>query len=385
MKKTTPIKIFLFFLIISIILTAFYHINNKNYQKIKLIQFTYIKHPESLPTKEVAKYTSFWFQNLRADLYWLQAIQYIWSNAIAAEYKKYLFVMLDLITELNPYFEKPYIIWQLLLPSDNDRYENFSPEERQANTQEAEKIWLKWIKNFCDPAKIELIKQEDNLQKIWSEEKYKNPCVSANIPYSLAFVYYFYLKQPTIAAQYYKIASANEDSLEWAKMMAAIMKWKWWEREKSFFMFLNIWKFIDASDEQCISIASQMEEIWVQLFLTRQLALSGELLEKFEQVRSELVWKWNEDEESEALSDTQCGNYINKAVRELNLAYIESANEKYKEKFNGKNAENAKVLFDEKFINYLPIDYQQYETYWIIYQYNKDTGYFDYEMGSYAQ
>jgi hypothetical protein len=36
-----------------------------------------VNHPEFLPKKEIAKYTSFGFNNARADYYWLQAIQYI--------------------------------------------------------------------------------------------------------------------------------------------------------------------------------------------------------------------------------------------------------------------------------------------------------------------
>jgi hypothetical protein len=34
------------------------------------------------------------------------------------------------------------------------------------------------------------------------------------IPFSLAFVYYYYMKQPLEAAKYYKVASAIDDSLE---------------------------------------------------------------------------------------------------------------------------------------------------------------------------
>jgi hypothetical protein len=48
--------------------------------------------------------------------------------------------MLDLITELNPYFEHPYTIGQLLLPSYNERYEKLSVEEQNRNTEEAIKL-----------------------------------------------------------------------------------------------------------------------------------------------------------------------------------------------------------------------------------------------------
>lgn len=78
-----------------------------------------------------------------ADFYWLSAIQYIGSNAIGSEYKKYLFAMLELVTDLNPYFTFPYQIGELLLPSYNERYENLSEEEIRKNTEQAIQIGLK--------------------------------------------------------------------------------------------------------------------------------------------------------------------------------------------------------------------------------------------------
>jgi hypothetical protein len=36
-------------------------------------------------------------------------------------------------------------------------------------------------------------------------------------------------------------------------------------------------------------------------------------------------------EEDPLLRDTQCSNYINKAIRELNLEYIDQADEKYQQ------------------------------------------------------
>jgi hypothetical protein len=38
---------------------------------------------------------------------------------------------------------------------------------------------------------------------------------------------------------------------------------------------------------------------------------------------------FDEKMEEEILSDTKCMNYVNKSIRELNLSYIESAEEKY--------------------------------------------------------
>jgi len=48
--------------------------------------------------------------------------------------------VLDTITELNPYFEHPYLIGQLLLPGSNQRYENLTEEEIQKHNKQAEEL-----------------------------------------------------------------------------------------------------------------------------------------------------------------------------------------------------------------------------------------------------
>ena len=53
----------------------FYYLSDLNYNKIHDLKYSFVKHPEFLPTKEFSKNTSFWFSNLKADTFWLQAIQ----------------------------------------------------------------------------------------------------------------------------------------------------------------------------------------------------------------------------------------------------------------------------------------------------------------------
>lgn len=375
------LNVIILFLII-LIIWLFYMINNQNYIILKKINNEFVKHPELLPNKNIVKYTSFWYSNLKSSIYWIKTIQYIWWNVIWSEYKKYLYKMLDLITELNPYFEKPYLIWQLLLPSYNERYENLTETEKYKNIKQGELIWLKWIKNFCNEKKIELIDIENNLQKIWNDEKYKNPCKTSNIPFSQAFLYYFYLKDPKLSAKYYKVTSANNDSLEWAKIMSAIMSWKSWNREKSIMMFLTLAETFKNKKEKwkCDMFSKELEKI-SYLIYRKNIKLTWEIIKKIENLRKE-HFKFDEEAEKKIISWDNCDNYINKAIRELNLQYIENANKKYFE-INKKNAQNAKELFDKWFIDFLPTDFQQYNDYWIIYIYNDETKNFDYKMWRY--
>jgi uncharacterized protein YpmB len=74
-KKITIIIISVFMLLFSFF--SFYKINENNYKKHNEIKEDLVNHPENLPKKEVAKATSFGFENLKADYYWLKTIQYI--------------------------------------------------------------------------------------------------------------------------------------------------------------------------------------------------------------------------------------------------------------------------------------------------------------------
>lgn len=374
-------KKILFILTLVFVLFNFYKINISNYSKSKEIQANLVKHPEHLPKKEFALETSFWFKNVRADIYWLKTIQYIWWNAVSSEYKKYLYIITDLITELNPHFKHPYIIAQLLLPSTSSN-EWLDKDLQQQYINQSVDIWIKWIKNFCDSEKIEKISNENDLTKIWTLDEYKDPCSDYQIPYYLAYIYYFYKNDPLKSSLYYKIASASNESLDWIKIMAAIMQWKWWNREKSFFMFLNIAKTIEPNNKVCNKFGSDLEKIWVQIF-KNNTPIDWTFVKEVSEWRNKLFWKFDSEKELEELSDTKCTNYINKAIRELNLHYLDKANERHMDENDWLISRNAKALLNSWYIDYLPEDFQQYEDQWIIYEYNSDTWFYDYIMWKY--
>jgi len=383
-RNKIGIKLVILPILLILALTSFYQINKLNYSKSRQIEKNIVEHPENLPTKETAKNTSFGFSNLKADLYWLETIQYIWSNAISSEYKKYLYPILDIVTELNPYFEHPYIIWELLLPSYNHRYEKLSNKEKNIYTEQAIKLWNKWIEKFCTATykdenwkeilKTELIKKEFDLNKLWSEEKYKNPCKSYKIANNLAYVHYFYNKDALTAAQFYKIASANEDSLEWSKIMSAIMQWKWGDRDKSFFMFLNMASSTEEENSICKSFAKELNSLAIWWKLKNDTFT----IKKIEETRKQIFkdsWK-----DKTGLENAWCSNFLNKAIRELNLSYIEKAYKKYESENKNPDIENASELFEKWYLEFLPTDYQQEKDQWIIYFYNKEIEQFDYKM-----
>lgn len=348
----------------------------KNFEKQKEIEKTIIDSPTFIPTKKSALNTSFGFKNIKADYYWLKIIQYIWWNAISNSYKSYLFSMIDLITELNPYFSEPYVIWELLLPNYNARYENLDTEEQELYKNQAVEIWLKWIKNFCDLNKIDLIDKQDNLEELFSNPSYKNPCKNFDIPYNLAFIYYFYLKDYKNSVKFYKIASVTDWTPSWARNMISILEWKWWNREKSFFMFLNMANYSAKDDLVCKEFSSILDLNWKAIF-SNQISLNWDILKEIERIRKQNIF-----ENEEWFSASSCWTYLNKAIRELNIFYLDNANKKYFEEF-WKNSIFPKDLLEKKFIDYIPIDYQQEENYWIIYFFNEELNWYDYKMWNY--
>ena len=377
MKKT-----WIVYLLLIPICFGFYKINHWNYIKHTYIQASIIKHPEKLPKSEGARIASFGFTNIMADMYWLQTVQYIGGNVVSGEYKKYLHVMMSLITDLNPYFESPYVIGQLLLPSSNESYEVFVWDEVMKSIRDGEKLGLKWIKNFCDTQKIESIKAIDDLQEIISNPKYENPCQSYKIPYYLAFIYYFYLKDGKQASDYYKIVAAQDDAPSGARVLAAIMQGKWGDREKSIFMFLSLARNQGSQWESCSMMTEKLEQAYTYIS-KEKLPLTWDLIRRIEIDRDTILPQLTEENEDEIFDDTKCSNFLTKATREINLMYLEQADVKYIwDNPDETSAQSPEKLYEAWYIDFIPTDYQQYDDkdYGIIYRYNDEIKRFDYKM-----
>lgn len=362
---------------------GFYQVNELNYQKHRYIQSKIIEQPELLPNSEFAQLTSFGFKNVAADMYWLKTVQYIGGNVIAGSYKKYLYTILDLITDLSPNFEQAYVIGQLLLPTSDENYENFELDEIAIHREQAKQLGLKGVEKFCDMEKVQLIFDENDLDKIENDTLYKNPCKSFRIPYYLAYIYYFYLDDGISASNYYKIAVAQDDAPSWARILAAIMQGKWGDREKSLFMFLSLAKSLSSEEDVCNYMTQALEDTYIYL-ADQQLPLTWEMIAAIEADSKKILPVLSEENENNVLGDTQCSNYLAKAVREINLLYLDQADRAYVlANPDEKSAYTPEKLLETGFISFIPTDYQQYteEWYGIIYSYQENIWSFDYEMG----
>ncbi|MBP9812471.1 hypothetical protein KBC86_03750 [Candidatus Gracilibacteria bacterium] len=376
---------FLTFLLVILSIGVFVYSSEMNYKQHTDTKRAFVNHPEFIPTAEVVGLSAGGFQNIVADAYWLSAIQYIGSNALSSQYKAYLYAMLNLITDLNPHFTYPYQIGELLLPSFNYRYESLSEAEIQKNTDQAIQIGLKGLRENCDAVKVEKARNEFDLKKLWTDESYKNSCSDPMIPYYLGYIYYWNLHDGAKSSEYYRIASTNTDAPTGARIMAAIMQGKSGDREKAIIMLLSLAESIEGNKNSlCQGLSRELGESLLGAF-DAKATLTGAGLRMIESARQEMIKKLEEqgvDPTTGQNVDNFCSTYLNKAVREMNLSYLEQADAKY---FQDKkeHAETPEILLKNKYIDYSPIDFQQDNKakQGIEYFYSTEINNWDYRMG----
>ena len=144
---------------------------------------------------------------------WLSLIQYIGDNVGGNRFLEFSHRMLTQITDLHPYFTRPYEIDLILAPLSVG--ENETPEQRTKNkiiVRNAIKLGQEWLTTLCDASKIEQIQQREIFESLWNDANLKNPCASGMLPYYLAFTTYQMGENRAKAAEYYKIASMNDDA-----------------------------------------------------------------------------------------------------------------------------------------------------------------------------
>ena len=345
-----------------------------------------IDHPEFIPSSRSAKISSLGFDNIVADTYWLGTIQYIGGNAYSSEFREYLSVLLSLVTDLNPSFEYPYTLGQLLLSSLDEYHDHVNATDQKKFAQQAEQLGLKGIKNLCDANKIEKIVQAKTPAEAWNNASVKNPCKSFYLPYYLAYNYYWGLKDPQNAAKYYRIAASHTDAPLGAKIMSVIMTGKSGERQTSALMFLNL---AETTAKQNSALCGEFSQKLQQVILNGSsqglLFTNGNFLAQVDTLRQKITEDLGEKDvdASAANVDDFCSVNLNKAVREINLGYLDNASQNCKTA-NLHDGMRTKELLKNGCIDYKPIDFQKLknekDTLYIDYFYNASIKKWDYKM-----
>ncbi len=371
-----------------LILGAFYGFfevaTGQNYTAHNRLRRTFVDHPEFIPTKETVKIGSVGMDTVVADFYWLSAIQYIGSNALAADYKKYLGVMLNLITDVSPHFVYPYQIGMLLIPDVNQRYERITNEEEKFHIDESIELGKKGIKNNCDAEKIEKIGKIYDLNRLFADESLMEPCTDAMLPYYLGYVSYWNNNDPVGASLWFRVAGMHKAAPKGGRLMSAIMQGKTGDREKAIIMFLSLAESMDPNPKSvCSQVTAQLRELLTKAF-ANGAEIDPKLLQQVEEIRKKAKEDLGDKQEEIDRTDVSayCSSYFDKSVREMNLKFVQDADKRLFAD-SGEHAVNAKELFDKKYITYLPRDYQKQSAGEVIYFYNHKIKNWDFEMGEY--
>jgi len=259
--------------------------SGENYLAHRTVRRSLVDHPEFIPTERTVRVGSMGMETLIADFYWLSAIQYIGSNAVSAEYKEYLGVMLNLVTDLSPHFTYPYNIGMLLIPDVNQRYETLTADDEKRHIAEALALGKKGIEKNCDGAKIAKISQTFDLQKLYSDESLMEPCTDPMIPYYLGYVAYWNDNDPVTASLWFRVAGTHAAAPRGARLMSAIMQGKTGNREKAIIMFLSLAESVDNKpDSTCRKVVGELRNLLAPAF-DQGAKLTPSFLKQIEQVR----------------------------------------------------------------------------------------------------
>lgn len=199
-------------------------------------------------------------QQTYADLVWMNSIQYVWS-VVDSTKTRYLYWLLDNITNLSLYWTYPYVFWELLIPINKNMAKNFDQEIKTKSWLESTLIWEKWKLYNCDQDKLKQILQYSwsDFYKVLNEKLQvrdwlKNPCVIHEIPWYLWFNYFYYLSNGDESGKNYQIASFNEDTPKVVSSMVAVVAWRMWQHTKSmglwFSQYISLYDKLLSSETQ---------------------------------------------------------------------------------------------------------------------------------------
>lgn len=183
-------------------------------------------------------------QQIYADFVWMSSIQYI-GSIIDSSMAPYLATMLNNLTNLSPYWDYPYVFWELLLPISKSNAHS-SIEKKQRSRMQSIELWEKGKKFNCDEEKVKGILSLSERefydaynQKNETWEKLLNPCDDYEIPWYLWFNYFYYMNNWEDSSQDYKLAAFSPKSPTVYSYMSALVSSRKWQHIKSMKMWFS--------------------------------------------------------------------------------------------------------------------------------------------------
>jgi len=141
-----------------------------------------------------------------ANILWLRGVQLV-SDEGYVDYHSGLFLYLDSISALQPYWKYPYVFGQILLPKSKAFEEtSYFGSGFDISWDLTINYGEKWIKFLCE-----------------------DTCVDYVLARSLAFNYFYYLWNSEKSSEYYLLASKSPDAPAIFAQMPAIVVGRLWE------------------------------------------------------------------------------------------------------------------------------------------------------------
>lgn len=174
------------------------------------------------------------------DSLWIQMIQYIGFD-LFREYYTWFYDNIDIITDVSPYWEEPYIFWQLLLPIN--KHSDITLNTKITSRDEAINIWEKGVSFLCNEI----------------------DCKDYRIGSYLWFNYYQYIHDLKNSNKYYHLAANSDNAPAILKQMPAIITSKFWEHIKSAIMRYQQADTIDDSDQKVYLLNKALSEVFLHM------------------------------------------------------------------------------------------------------------------------
>lgn len=166
--------------------------------------------------------------NLSAsDWLWISLVQYIGEHILddqnAEKNEKFVLENLKTITNLSPNFTRAYEWTLLILPIPNNENLIYTNSQKQMLAASLE-IAKQGIYKTCNHEKIAKIIDFpiQDIRAMLGRDDLKNPCQSGMLPYLIAFYGGQLGQDSTIAENYYKIASMQDDAPSISQILAVI-------------------------------------------------------------------------------------------------------------------------------------------------------------------
>ena len=253
-----------------------------------------------------------------ASFIWLELIQYIGDNVRDNRFLDFSHTILAQITTLHPYFTRPYEIDLIFAPLS--AWENTTPEQRiksKIATKNAIELGQKGLTILCDGNKIEKIKNREISENLWNDASLKNPCASGMLPYYLGFTTYQMGDNKAKAAEFYKIASMNDDAPKASRILSILALSAEWDYMASAMNFALIGSTgYDTGSYSCQALANSLIE---DIIAKRKVNISW----VNELKQSEKNLKDTRDEKNPiSNSSDNCYDMTTRSIKSIYLSHI---------------------------------------------------------------